>query len=78
MEERARKVFRIGSRQSQLALIQTELIIRLLKELYPDLSFEVVGMSTKGDQVLDVALSKIGMCRPPRPFGVSSLGTHMG
>ncbi|XP_026719676.1 porphobilinogen deaminase isoform X2 [Athene cunicularia] len=32
----------------------------MLRELYPDLRFEIVAMSTTGDKILDTALSKIG------------------
>uniref|UniRef100_A0A8U7P447 hydroxymethylbilane synthase n=1 Tax=Corvus moneduloides TaxID=1196302 RepID=A0A8U7P447_CORMO len=32
----------------------------MLRELYPDLCFEIVAMSTTGDKILDTALSKIG------------------
>jgi len=51
---------RVGSRKSQLALIQTEFVIGELKKICPDYEFEIVEMSTLGDNVLDKALSKIG------------------
>ena len=60
MQTEKRTVFKIGSRQSQLALIQSRQIKKQLKALYPDLTFKIVPISTKGDQILDVALSKIG------------------
>ena len=60
MQTEKRTVFKIGSRQSQLALIQSKQIKKQLKALYPDLTFKIVPISTKGDQILDVALSKIG------------------
>ena len=41
-------------------MVQTYQVRDKLKDLYPDLSFEVVDMSTKGDEVLDRALYKIG------------------
>jgi len=50
----------VGSRQSQLALIQTQLVIDYLSKVYHEYTFEIKKLSTKGDQVLDVALSKIG------------------
>lgn len=52
--------FKVGSRKSQLALIQTNTIIDALKAKKPDCTFEVVTMSTTGDKILDSALSKIG------------------
>lgn len=51
---------RVGSRKSELALIQTNHVIAQLKKINPDIEFEVVPISTVGDKVLDVALSKIG------------------
>jgi hydroxymethylbilane synthase len=50
----------IGSRKSQLALVQSEYVKSLLEKAYPHLTFELLTMQTKGDIVLDVALSKIG------------------
>uniref|UniRef100_A0A665VJM2 Porphobilinogen deaminase n=1 Tax=Echeneis naucrates TaxID=173247 RepID=A0A665VJM2_ECHNA len=45
---------------SQLACIQTDSVAAKLKELYPDLHLEIIGMTTTGDKILDTALSKIG------------------
>jgi hydroxymethylbilane synthase len=51
---------RIGTRGSQLALYQAKLTQSLLEEKFPELIFEIVVIQTKGDKILDVALSKIG------------------
>lgn len=51
---------RIGSRKSQLALIQTYWVKEQLSKKFPNIKFEVHTMSTKGDKILDVALAKIG------------------
>ncbi|MEP0920982.1 hydroxymethylbilane synthase [Leptolyngbya sp. ST-U4] len=51
---------RIGSRKSQLALVQTHWVQAELQRLFSDRNFEVHTMSTQGDKILDVALSKIG------------------
>jgi len=51
---------RIGSRKSQLALIQTHWVQGELQAAFPNRRFEVQTMSTHGDNVLDVALAKIG------------------
>ncbi len=51
---------RIGSRKSQLALVQTYWIQEQLAQHYPHRQFDVETMSTQGDKILDVALSKIG------------------
>lgn len=50
----------IGSRKSQLALVQTEFVKDVLSKFYPKCTFNIVKMSTTGDNILDVALSKIG------------------
>jgi len=54
------RTVRIGSRKSQLALIQTYWVQKQLENLFPEREFEVQTMSTHGDKILDVALSKIG------------------
>uniref|UniRef100_A0A8C0M3Z5 Porphobilinogen deaminase n=1 Tax=Canis lupus familiaris TaxID=9615 RepID=A0A8C0M3Z5_CANLF len=54
------RVIRVGTRKSQLARIQTDSVVAMLKALYPGLQFEIVAMSTTGDKILDTALSKIG------------------
>ncbi|XP_048754459.1 porphobilinogen deaminase-like [Ostrea edulis] len=56
-----KKIIRVGSRKSQLAMIQTTTIIEALTSAHPDVSFEVVSMETIGDKVQDVALPKIGL-----------------
>lgn len=50
----------IGSRGSKLALYQSNLVKSLLEQAEPGLSCEVRIIHTKGDKILDVALSKIG------------------
>ncbi|WP_409251541.1 hydroxymethylbilane synthase [Bacillus sp. SCS-153A] len=50
----------VGSRRSKLALTQTNWVIGQLKELDPSFEFEVKEIVTKGDQILDVTLSKVG------------------
>ena len=35
-------------------------MIARLKELHPDYTFEIVNFDTKGDQILNIALPKIG------------------
>lgn len=51
---------RIGSRKSQLALVQTHWVQEQLQHRFADRRFEVHTMSTQGDKILDVALAKIG------------------
>ena len=54
------KTLRLATRESALALWQTQYVAGLLRVAHPDLSVEVVPMTTRGDQILDVSLSKIG------------------
>lgn len=54
------RTIRIGSRKSQLALVQTYWVQEQLQKHYPNRTFEVCTMSTQGDKILDVALAKIG------------------
>ncbi|XP_006242959.2 porphobilinogen deaminase isoform X3 [Rattus norvegicus] len=54
------RVIRVGTRKSQLARIQTDTVVAMLKTLYPGIQFEIIAMSTTGDKILDTALSKIG------------------
>ncbi|MBE9210486.1 hydroxymethylbilane synthase [Nostoc sp. LEGE 06077] len=56
----AARTIRIGSRKSQLALVQTYWVREQLQNSFPDINFEVHTMSTQGDKILDVALAKIG------------------
>ncbi|MFV9511085.1 hydroxymethylbilane synthase [Tepidibacillus sp. LV47] len=50
----------VGSRRSQLALVQTKWVIQQLKIFYPDVEFTIKEIVTKGDKILDVTLSKVG------------------
>lgn len=54
------RTVRIGSRKSQLALVQTYWVQEELQKHYPSRQFDVETMSTQGDIILDVALAKIG------------------
>ena len=51
---------RIATRTSPLALWQAEHVAARLTALHPDLKVELVGMTTKGDKILDSPLSRIG------------------
>ena len=50
----------IATRESALALWQAEFIKRWLIELYPQCKISILGMTTRGDQILNTSLSKIG------------------
>jgi hydroxymethylbilane synthase len=50
----------IASRESALAMWQAEHIRDRLRTLYPTLTVNILGMTTRGDEIIEVALSKIG------------------
>ena len=50
----------IATRQSKLALWQSEYIKAELNKHYPDMQIELKTFSTKADKILDVPLAKIG------------------
>ena len=50
----------IATRESALALWQANFIRERLAELYPQTEISIFGMTTRGDQILDTSLSKIG------------------
>ena len=54
------KILRIATRKSPLALWQANEVSRQLQMYHPDLSVELVTMTTQGDKILDTPLAKIG------------------
>ncbi|MDR1648567.1 MAG: hydroxymethylbilane synthase [Zoogloeaceae bacterium] len=50
----------IASRESRLALWQAEHVQRRLAALHPGAQVEILGMTTRGDQILDRPLAQIG------------------
>ncbi|WP_284155092.1 hydroxymethylbilane synthase [Sulfuricystis thermophila] len=50
----------IATRESRLALWQAEHVRSLLQQLYPACHIELLGMTTRGDQILDKPLAKVG------------------
>lgn len=55
-----KELIRIGTRGSRLALWQAHEVQKQLEAAFEGLKTEVVVIQTKGDKILDVALSKIG------------------
>ncbi|MFX4226787.1 MAG: hydroxymethylbilane synthase [Porticoccaceae bacterium] len=51
---------RIATRNSPLALWQAEFVKAELVKLHPGIQVELIGFKTRGDQLLDSPLSKIG------------------
>src|SRR5690625_1505876 len=50
----------VGSRKSHLALTQTKWVVEQLKKITDNYTFEIKEISTKGDRILNVTLSKVG------------------
>jgi len=50
----------VGSRESRLAVIQSEMIIQQIRQICPEADVQLVTMKTTGDKRLDVSLDKIG------------------
>jgi uroporphyrinogen-III synthase len=50
----------IATRESRLALWQAEHVKARLEALYPSCTVELLGMTTRGDQILDRPLAKVG------------------
>ncbi len=50
----------IASRESRLAMWQAEHVRTRLLSLYPQCDVQILGMTTRGDQILDRTLSKVG------------------
>ena len=55
-----KKKIRVGSRDSVLAMWQTQFVIEQLQQVTDAYEFEIVSLKTKGDKILDVSLAKIG------------------
>tara|TARA_Y100000590_G_scaffold195535_1_gene221978 strand:- start:899 stop:1810 length:912 start_codon:yes stop_codon:yes gene_type:complete len=48
----------IGTRSSKLALYQSNLVKSRLEQLYPDITFELLNIKTKGDIMIDKVLDR--------------------
>ena len=51
---------RVGSRESSLAVIQSEMLMDAIRRYDDSIELELVTMKTKGDRILDRNLDKIG------------------
>ena len=54
------RAIRIGSRKSELAMVQTGMVKERIEAAFPEIRVEVVGMSTRGDEILDRSLTSFG------------------
>lgn len=50
----------VGTRESRLAMWQASWVVDRLRELCPEYNYRIMGIRTQGDNILDVALAKIG------------------
>lgn len=53
------KVVKVGTRSSQLAVIQTQQVVEQLRKKRPEITFELILFETAGDQRLDVPLAQL-------------------
>jgi hydroxymethylbilane synthase len=54
------ETLRIATRKSPLAMWQAEHVAAALGAIHPGLVVEILGMTTKGDRILDAPLAKVG------------------
>lgn len=55
-----KRTLRVGTRESKLALLQTDMVLELCKQIFPGETFEIVGLSTSGDKVLNKPIAQLG------------------
>lgn len=55
-----KRKIKVGTRDSKLAMIQTQMVIDSIVENNPDIEIEIVALKTTGDKILDRSLDKIG------------------
>ena len=60
MEEAKKKKIRIGTRKSQLAMVQTEIVADRIRNAFKEIQIEIVPISTKGDENLHRSLASFG------------------
>lgn len=58
-EDSMRKIV-IGSRESKLAVTQSEMVKEFIETHHPEVNVEILTMKTTGDKILDRTLDKIG------------------
>ena len=56
----SKDILRIATRESPLAMWQAEYVSRALRQWHPDMDITLLPMTTRGDQILDAPLAKIG------------------
>ncbi|MBY0358719.1 MAG: hydroxymethylbilane synthase [Candidatus Obscuribacterales bacterium] len=56
----SKTTFVVGTRDSTLALIQTDMILKALSQCFPDYNFQTYQVKTIGDKVLNKPLAQLG------------------
>jgi hydroxymethylbilane synthase len=56
----SKRVLRIGTRESKLARLQTDMVVSALQARVPDVKFEIIAQSTSGDKVLNKPIAELG------------------
>ena len=55
-----KRKIKIGSRESKLAVIQSEMVMNAIEMYHPEIETQLITMKTTGDMILDRTLDKIG------------------
>ena len=55
-----KRIVRIGSRESRLAVRQAEYVAQLIEHAHPEIQVQIITMKTTGDKILDRSLDQIG------------------
>ena len=55
-----KRIVRIGSRESRLAVWQAEYVAQLIEHAHPEIQVQIITMKTTGDKILDRSLDQIG------------------
>lgn len=59
-DKESKRIIRVGSRASRLAVLQSEIVMRQIEEACTGVRTELVTMKTTGDRILDKTLDQIG------------------
>ncbi len=55
-----KRIVRVGSRESRLAVIQTQWVMERIQAAHPDITLELITMKSTGDIILNQTLDTIG------------------
>ena len=55
-----KRKIRIGSRESTLAVTQSQIVMEAIRKAHPEMELELVTMKTTGDKILHTSLDKVG------------------